>query len=216
MMAAVCALVLAWEDPDLLEQEALERSPPTAPVVPHVAIDLEPLASVAPLAVSMVHVPLSVVAPFSERLALYAESALTFRPDGWSASGSVGPQLSFGSEALRGFYAIVKFGLLVVERRAPAASPGGPPSLKPSAPVASSRGPLSFEPGLMRAFLFGVDAGWQWTFGRCHVALGIGVSAGYAYGAASLLVGPFQGEQAPTQGFALALNLSLLRVGLVL
>ena len=207
-----------WEDPDVVEQRAREHGPAPEPETPPLlALDVYPLAAALPVLAGFIHLPVAAVVPFGERYALSLELSLTHHrshgTDGLAGQGSVGVQVGFGRTALRGFYLGPKVGLLVV-RPVQLLDP----STERGLPTTYRAGPLDLGPGVTRAFLCGVDAGWQWRTGRLHFALGVGFSAGYGYDVGSPFVSPFQMTAASgrQQGFAFSVDLGVLRVGLVL
>ena len=83
----------------------------------------------------------------------------------WAVSGAMGLRFGFGGAPLEGFYVGPKLGVLMRGATQLATFP--------------ATGPLPLGAAVMRAFLGGVEAGWQWRAGGIRLAFGIGVSGGH-------------------------------------
>lgn len=200
----------------------LDDTPPAPELegAPRLVIDLYPLAMSAPLAAGaaiealMVYVPVSVTWVLSDSAALYAELAGAFVVPhrgtiGGTVSVSVGALFSFGPAALQGFFVCPKLGFQLSNANTQLGTE-------------KMNGPIDFGPAWSRAFLGGADVGYQWTWGKRHIAVMLGASLGYEYDNNGPFLDPLGLQRGTTfgrrpvernQGFAYAVNANLFRIG---
>ncbi len=129
---------------------------------------------------------------------------------GWAVGLAAGPSWFSGAQGAQGFFVSPRLALQVAKQ--------------PSSAVALQagfKGPIDLGRNISRAFLIGVEVGYQRSFGRLAVGAGAGASFGYLYDLAAgqqtlLLTQLIRGvptSDGRPQGWGWSLNVNLVRLG---
>ncbi len=179
---------------------------------------LSPLAGLTAFAsgpAAGVWLPVGLQVPLSRQLVLDVEASLAFTTTGptvpgWAFTASAGPTW-FPLGEQQGFFVGPRFNFLIG-------------MAAPQAGVfINSPGPLDAGPFVRRAFLAGLDAGWQFRKGRVVFGPVVGASVGMHFDSRNAVVLPFEvmpmtrvRDTSRPHTFALGLNLTLFRLGVAL
>lgn len=210
MSALLCLVLLA--------EPSVTASP--EPDLPHVAISLYPGGMTAGAAYGFsrggayFYLPVGVSVPLRSDLALDVDVAFSFNQGQASSSGgsfsvSAGPTwFPWARNGLDGFFIGPRFQVEISQPMAELVlfDAGG------------ADGPLELGTFVRRAFLVGVDLGWQFHYGRWVFGPMFGVSIGYAFDNREEVISPFDrqvtfGPRRFGNNFAPSVNLQFFKLG---
>jgi len=213
-MTSALVLFLLSADPEL--------SAAVEPELPHVAISVYPGGTTAAAAYGVAdrgtyfYFPIGVSFPVRPDLSIDVDVAFSYNKGAFDSSGgsfsvSAGPTwFPWANNGLDGFFIGPRFAFEV------------------SQPVealvffdqgSGSGAPLELGTFVRRAFLVGVDVGWQFHYGRFVFGPMFGVSLGYAFDNNESVLSPFDKQilfrrSGFSNNFAPSVNLQLFKLGM--
>jgi hypothetical protein len=166
------------------------------------------------------HVPVGATFALADSWGLTAELTGTVVPMrravGWSLGASIGPTFLPSQRGVEGWFVTPKLMVQVASM---------PDAFCPCAVFShGNSGPVDFGPGVSRAYLLGLDAGYTFSTSPVSLGLVLGAAVGYQYdgwdfvtpiGSTGTHPGGTRSVAAGgrPQGLAFTLNLSLVRLG---